>query len=316
VFSFIKSLQNLLSELKKRKGLWFTTLSLMSMTGILLSMYLLTTMTSSIAEEVYANMSVTYKNTLEEKIEDKQKELRKVVMGLRTNDTFKNNLNNKQVIDPLVEAYNKSLVEIGFDSISLSFYSTINQTNQYRNIINTVINRKTGSFGIEILGDGPNLVYLEPVVSGENVLGVIEIKENLLSLKKDFERNKQSIFVFLIQEKMMNNLAIDAKNGRYRAVVDDLRVEEQKYDGAFFSNVIEEGLEGFKELKNNGYIVNKDFFKTYKEIVDINGVTVGYVLVGEKVEGSGGFVSIVDNMTKSVTMIALGLVIAILLFMF
>ena len=316
MFSFIKSLQNLLSELKKRKGLWFTTLSLMSMAGILLSMYLLTTMTSSIAEKVYANMSVTYKNTLEEKIEDKQKELRKVVMGLRTNDTFKNNLNNKQVIDPLVEAYNKSLVEIGFDSISLSFYSTINQTNQYRNIINTVINRKTGSFGIEILGDGPNLVYLEPVVSGENVLGVIEIKENLLSLKKDFERNKQSIFVFLIQEKMMNNLAIDAKNGRYRAVVDDLRVEEQKYDGAFFSNVIEEGLEGFKELKNNGYIVNKDFFKTYKEIVDINGVTVGYVLVGEKVEGSGGFVSIVDNMTKSVTMIALGLVIAILLFMF
>ena len=316
MFSFIKGLQNLLSELKKRKGLWFTTLSLLSMTGILLSMYLLTTMTTSIAEEVYANMSVTYKNTLEEKIEDKQKELKKVVMGLRTNDTFKNNLSNKQVIDPLVESYNKSLVEIGFDNIFLSFYSTLNQTNQYRNIINTVINRKAASFGIEILGDGPNLVYLEPIISGDNVLGVIEIKENLLSLKKDFERNKQSIFVFLMQEKMMNNLAIDAKNGRYRAVVDDLRVEEQKYDGAFFSNVIEEGLEGFKELKNNGYVVNKDFFKTYKEIVDINGVTVGYVLVGEKVEGSGGFVSIVDNMTKSVTMIALGLVIAILLFMF
>lgn len=316
MFSFIKGLQNLLSELKKRKGLWFTTLSLMSMTGILLSMYLLTTMTSSIAEEVYANMSVTYKNTLEEKIEDKQKEFRKIVLGLRTNDTFKNNLNDKQIIDPIVENYNKSLVEIGFDSISLTFYSTINQTNQYRSILNTVINRKAASFGIEILANGPNIVYLEPVMSGDNILGIIEIKENLLSLKKDFERNKQSIFLFLIQEKMMANLAIDAKNGRYRAVVDDLRVEEQKYDGAFFSNIIEEGLEGFKQLKNNGYTVNQDFFKTQKEIVDINGVTVGYVLVGEKVEGKGGFVSIVDNMTKSVTMIALGLVISILLFMF
>ena len=316
MFSFIKGLQNLLSELKKRKGLWFTTLSLMSMTGILLSMYLLTTMTSSIAEEVYANMSVTYKNTLEEKIEDKQKEFRKIVLGLRTNDTFKNNLNDKQIIDPIVENYNKSLVEIGFDSISLSFYSTVNQTNQYRSILNTVINRKAASFGIEILANGPNIVYLEPVMSGDNILGIIEIKENLLSLKKDFERNKQSIFLFLIQEKMMANLAIDAKNGRYRAVVDDLRVEEQKYDGAFFSNIIEEGLEGFKQLKNNGYTVNQDFFKTQKEIVDINGVTVGYVLVGEKVEGKGGFVSIVDNMTKSVTMIALGLVISILLFMF
>ena len=316
MFSFIKGLQNLLSELKKRKGLWFTTLSLMSMTGILLSMYLLTTMTSSIAEEVYANMSVTYKNTLEEKIEDKQKEFRKIVLGLRTNDTFKNNLNDKQIIDPIVENYNKSLVEIGFDSISLSFYSTVNQTNQYRSILNTVINRKTASFGIEILANGPNIVYLEPIMSGDNILGIIEVKENLLSLKKDFERNKQSIFLFLIQEKMMANLAIDAKNGRYRAVVDDLRVEEQKYDGAFFSNVIEDGLEGFKQLKNNGYMVNQDFFKTQKEIVDINGVTVGYVLVGEKVEGKGGFVSIVDKMTKSVTMIALGLVISILLFMF
>ena len=51
-------------------------------------------------------------------------------------------------------------------------------------------------------------------------------------------------------------------------------------------------------------------------MVDINGVTVGYIILGEKVQGSNGFVNIVDNMTKSVTMIALGLVISILLFMF
>ena len=114
----------------------------------------------------------------------------------------------------------------------------------------------------------------------------------------------------------MANLSIDAKNGRYRPVVDDLRVEEQKYDGGFFANVIEEGIDGFKELKNQGYSVNKEYFKTYKEILDVNGVTVGYVLIGEQVQGNGGFVNIVDNMTKSVTMIALGLVISILLFMF
>ena len=69
-------------------------------------------------------------------------------------------------------------------------------------------------------------------------------------------------------------------------------------------------------MKNKGYSVNKEYFKTYKEILDVNGVTVGYVLIGEQVQGNGGFVNIVDNMTKSVTMIALGLVISILLFMF
>ena len=316
MFSFIKAIQNLLSELKKRKGLWFTILTVMSILGISLSMYLLTSMTSKISEEVYANMSVTYKNNLEYKFEDKQKELSKIILGLKINDTFKNNLENKELLDPLIAAYNKALVESGLESTTMTYYSTVNQTNQYRNIINSVINRKISTFGVEVLSDGPNVVYLEPILSGENVVGVIEIKENLISIKKDFERNKQSIFVFLMQEKMMANLSIDAKNGRYRPVVDDLRVEEQKYDSAFFANVIEEGIDGFKELKNQGYTVNKEYFKTYKEILDVNGVTVGYVLIGEQVQGNGGFVNIVDNMTKSVTMIALCLVISILLFMF
>ena len=316
MFSFIKAIQNLLSELKKKKGLWFTILTLLSISGISLSMYLLTSMTSNISQEVYANMSVTYKNNLDYKFEDKQKELRSIILGLKVNDTFKNNLENKQVIDAVIDTYNKTLVSAGLDSISLTYYSTVNQTNQYRNIINSVINRKISIFGIEVLSDGPNVVYIEPIISGESVVGVVEIKESLISIKKDFERNKQSIFVFLMQEKMMANLSIDAKNGRYRPVVDDLRVEEQKYDGSFFANVIEDGLDGFKELKDKGYIVNKEYFKTYKEILDVNGVTIGYALIGEQVQGNGGFVNIVDKMTKSVTMIALGLVISILLFMF
>ena len=316
MFSFIKAIQNLLSELKKKKGLWFTILTLLSISGISLSMYLLTSMTSNISQEVYANMSVTYKNNLDYKFEDKQKELRSIILGLKVNDTFKNNLENKQAIDLVIDTYNKTLVSAGLDSISLTYYSTVNQTNQYRNIINSVINRKISIFGIEVLSDGPNVVYIEPIISGESVVGVVEIKESLIPIKKDFERNKQSIFVFLMQEKMMANLSIDAKNGRYRPVVDDLRVEEQKYDGSFFANVIEDGLDGFKELKDKGYIVNKEYFKTYKEVLDVNGVTIGYSLIGEKVQGNGGFVNIVDKMTKSVTMIALGLVISILLFMF
>ena len=148
MFSFIKAIQNLLSELKKKKGLWFTILTLLSISGISLSMYLLTSMTSNISQEVYANMSVTYKNNLDYKFEDKQKELRSIILGLKVNDTFKNNLDNKQAIDLVIDTYNKTLVSAGLDSISLTYYSTVNQTNQYRNIINSVINRKISIFGI------------------------------------------------------------------------------------------------------------------------------------------------------------------------
>jgi hypothetical protein len=316
VFSFIKAMQNLLSELKKRKGLWFTTISIISVLGIMVSMYLLTAITSNIAKEVYENMAVSYKHTLELELEDKQREFSKLVVGLKTNDNFKNNLNDKQVIDSIIENYNKNLISSDFTSITVSFYSTINQSTQYRNSVNTAANRKTPSFGIEVISEGPFVVYLEPIIVGDNILGIVEVKESILSLKKEFERNGHSIFLFLIQEKMMSNLAVNAKNGKYRSIVDDLRVEEEKYDGKFFSNIIEDESEGFKEFKSEGYRVNEDFFRTLKEISDINGVNIGYIIVGEKVEGEGAFVKIVDEMTKSVTLISLGLIIAVLLFMF
>ena len=316
MFSFIKALQNFFSNLKKKKGLWFTTLTILSIIGISLSMYLLSNMTTSIAKEVYINMSSTYINNLEDKIEDKKNEYRRIILGLQTNDTFKDNLNNKLVIDSILENYNKNLSEMGFGQITLSFYSISNQINQYKNIVNTVISRKTSSFGFEVLEDGPNIVYLFPLIIDSNVVGVVEIKENIISLKNDIERSKQTIFLFLLQEKMMNNLSDDLKNRRYRLVVDGLRVEEQKYDSSLVSNVAEGGQEEIKELKNNGYLVNDVYFKTYKEVVDVNGVTIGYIIMAEKVQGSNGFVNIVDNMTKSVTLVSLGLVISILLFMF
>lgn len=316
MFSFIKALQNFFSNLKKKKGLWFTTLTVLSIIGISVSMYLLSNMTTSIAKEVYINMSSTYINNLEDKIEDKKNEYKRIILGLQTNDTFKDNLNNKLVIDSILENYNKNLSEMGFGQITLSFYSITNQINQYKNIVNTVISRKTSSFGFEVLGDGPNIVYLFPIIIDSSVVGVVEIKENIISLKNDIERSKQTIFLFLLQEKMMNNLSSDVKNGRYRLVVDGLRVEEQKYDSSLVSNVAEGGQEEIKELKNNGYLVNDVYFKTYKEVVDVNGVTIGYIIMAEKVHGSNGFVNIVDNMTKSVTLVSLGLVISILLFMF
>jgi hypothetical protein len=316
LFSFIKALQNFFSNLKKKKGLWFTTLTVLSIIGISVSMYLLSNMTTSIAKEVYINMSSTYINNLEDKIEDKKNEYKRIILGLQTNDTFKDNLNNKLVIDSILENYNKNLSEMGFGQITLSFYSITNQINQYKNIVNTVISRKTSSFGFEVLGDGPNIVYLFPIIIDSSVVGVVEIKENIISLKNDIERSKQTIFLFLLQEKMMNNLSDDLKNRRYRLIVDGLRVEEQKYDSSLVSNTAEGGQEEIKELKNNGYLVNDVYFKTYKEVVDVNGVTIGYIIMAEKVHGSNGFVNIVDNMTKSVTLVSLGLVISILLFMF
>ena len=315
MFSFIKALQGLLKNLKKKKGLWFTLLSLMSIVGIALSMYLLTNMTKNVAKDVYVNMSNSYKTILENKLESKEKDFRKIYIGLNSNTNFRNNLNNTRAVEAIVKTYNDNFVEAGFEDLEINFYSTVNQVNQYRNSINSVINRKTTMYGLEVITEGTYIVYAQTVLRGEDVLGVIEIREPILKIKDEFEKINAT-FVFLIEENMLANLSLEARTGNYRDVVDTLKVAELKYDGQFFANIIEEGKEEFKKFKDVGYSVNEVYFKTYKKVSDVNGATIGYIILGEQVEGSGAFVNIVDNMTKSVTTVALGLVISILLFMF
>ena len=60
--------------------------------------------------------------------------------------------------------------------MTVKFHSTTNQTNLFKNSINAVINRKSSLYGLEILLDGPSVVYLEPVFTEQNLVGVLEMK--------------------------------------------------------------------------------------------------------------------------------------------
>lgn len=316
MFSFIKAIQKLLAELKKRKGLWFTILSVMSISGIFLTLYLITSVTNTASAHVYEDISHTYKKNLDVRLLDKQKDYKNIVLALKSNDNFITNITNPSIADGIIKKYNDNLLNNGFEGITIKYYSVINQVNALKNSINAVINRKSSLYGLEVLLDGPSVVYLEPMFVDQNLVGVLEVKQKLLNFKADYEKAQGGLFLFLLQERSMSALATDVKNGDYKVIVEDLFVEEKRYDGLFFANMISEGAEGLRFMKEHGYQVNQSYFKTYKEIFDINGAFIGYIIVGEKVEGSSGFVNIVNKLTKEVTLIALGLVMSILLFMF
>lgn len=316
MFSFIKAIQKLLAELKKRKGLWFTILSVMSISGIFLTLYLITSVTNTASAHVYEDISHTYKKNLDVRLLDKQKDYKNIVLALKSNDNFITNMTNPAITDGIIKKYNDNLLNNGFEGITIKYYSVINQVTALKNSINAVINRKSSLYGLEVLLDGPSVVYLEPMFVDQNLVGVLEVKQRLLNFKADYEKAQGGLFLFLLQERSMSALSTDVKNGDYKVVVEDLFVEEKRYDGLFFANMISEGSEGLRFMKEHGYQVNQSYFKTYKEIFDINGAFIGYIIVGEKVEGSSGFVNIVNKLTKEVTLIALGLVMSILLFMF
>ncbi|UTJ07801.1 hypothetical protein [Arcobacter roscoffensis] len=317
MFSFFKFLQNSIKNLKQNKGLWFTILAVLSITGIFLSLYLLTHMTQNASKEVYTNIASSYDKNLKNKFYEKELEFKKILLSVNSNTTLINEVQTNDLIavGNSIGSYNKSFKDSGFETLQLSFYPVINQVNQYRNSINSVITSKNKVFGLEVLFDGIYLVYIQPIISEDRIVGVLELKEEL-HVFKDVYTKEDSIFMFLLESRMLNKLSINARNGKYREVVNDLYVEEARYDGQFFAKIIENGKEEFANMMDLSYSVDDQFYRSVREISDINGNVIGVVLIGQTVANSGSFVNIVDKMTKTVTTVALGLVISILLFMF
>ena len=317
MFSFFKFLQNSLKNIKQNKGLWFTILAVLSITGIFLSLYLLTHMTDNASKEVYNSISTTYQKNFKNKVGEKEREFNRIVLTVLANDNLITNIetNNLVAVQDEVTKYNENLKKSGSNSLNINFYPILTQVNQYRGSVNATINSRNKTFGLEVLLDGIYFVYLQPIIKNDTLIGVLELKEELHTLKADYSK-ENSIFLFMLEERMLNKLSIKARNGKYREVLEEMHVEEQKYDGQFFAKIIENGKELYKEMLEVGYSVDDQYFRSVQKVSDINGNVIGLVILGQTVADSGAFVNIVDRMTKMVTTVALGLVISILLFMF
>ncbi|PLY07438.1 MAG: hypothetical protein C0625_04480 [Arcobacter sp.] len=317
MFSFFKFLQNLLKDLKKKKGLWFTTLAVLSITGIFLCLYILTHLTENVSKDVYNNISTNYMKNFKNRVFKKEQTLKKVLLPVESDTTLIDDIEKSNLIKigEKISSYNEKFKKVGFETLQISFYPILNQVNQYRNSVNSVISSKSKIFGVEVLQDGIFYVYLNPIIKDDKLIGIFELREELHEFKAEYARDDM-IFLFLLEERMLNQLSIKARNGKYREVIDTVHVEELKYDGQFFAKIIESEKEGYKNMLEVGYSVDDTYFRAAQKISDINGNIIGVIVLGEAVEGSGAFVNIVDNMTKTVTTVALGLVISILLFMF
>jgi hypothetical protein len=115
---------------------------------------------------------------------------------------------------------------------------------------------------------------------------------------------------------MLVKLNIKAKSGKFRRLIKDLMIEQRFYDTRFVNSLVEMAPEDFDKMIKEGYIIDGVFYRTFKIVSDINGADIGYILVGELLDKEGGFVKIAKNMTNTITIVALGLVVSIILFMF
>ena len=84
---------------------------------------------------------------------------------------------------------------MGFGQITLSFYSITNQINQYKNIVNTVISRKSIIWIWKFLGWTKYCLSL-PIIIDSSVVELLRLKRILFLKKWYWKRSKQIYFYF------------------------------------------------------------------------------------------------------------------------
>jgi len=317
MFSLIKKLQLMLSNLKKNKGLFFTIITILSISGIVLFMYLIMTMTSSIKQDVYtsiANKSAQSIDNLLKTKKDLYNDLSKlvIVQDETINAIKSTNQNNITIIE---KKYNELFQNKTKYPIIFNFYSSLNPNANYRSTINNLLRSKSEVYGIETQASGVYITYIKPVYENKVFIGLVEIKQSIHSIKSYYEM-QDSIFMFMMHKKMLVKLSLKVKTGKFKSVVGPYVVKQGNYSSRFYSSLSEMDERTFKHSLKTKYDNDEKYFRSYKQVTDINGLDIGLFVFADRIEKNDGFVALADKMVKSVTYVSLGLVISILLFMF
>lgn len=317
MFGFIKMLQRIISKLKSNKRLWFTSIFMISILGLGLSLFMLISTTNRIAKEVYNSevkqFDLRYKDL--ERLKEKRLQKLAVMGSINKNIIDKLEKNDANGILELENEINTKIVEKEKDLLAFKFYTIQNNTEVLRPSLITAIQTKNTIFGIEVLPEGLFYVYLLPIEKDNKVIGVIEVKESIYSLKDSFSRLNQQCVV-LLDVKMLPMLSLQNRDGIYQDIGKNYLINNKIYDSTTLGLITSLDEISLRKIAMGEYFVNKESFFNGMTIRDSNGVEIGLVIMGESINKEGGFINMTQKMTQQVIAIALGLIVSLLLFLF
>jgi hypothetical protein len=131
-------------------------------------------------------------------------------------------------------------------------------------------------------------------------------------VKNTFDRLGKE-FVFILDKSQLVFMNLESKQGMTQDIDEKYKIFFHEYNSQFYTNLRKINLE---KLQREKYAIDENYYTTYEETVDINGKSVGLFLIGEEAGSANSFVNITKNLIGSVTTVALGLVISLILFMF
>jgi len=317
MFSFINFIQSIISKLKKNKGVWFTVLTIASVIGVLTSITLMNIMTSDVAKKTYLEVHRVDTTQLQNVLDTRYDSLLSIGGIIAIHPDIIANIktqSDQSVNDLLDKAKNTINDRVNLDSIGVNYYAKEYKSTRSENATyaDLVINTSTSITGIVVNSNGVRLIGITPIKDGNVTVGAIEVSQDLTAVKNAFDRLGKE-FSFILDKSQLVFMDLETKQGMTQDIDDQYKIFFHKYNPRFFTNIRKIPLD---HLQREKYFVDDNYYTTYDETVDINGKTIGLFMIGEQAGSANSFVNITKNLIGSVTTVALGLVISLILFMF
>ncbi len=317
MFSFINFLQSILRKLQKNKGVWFTVLTVSSIMGVLISISLMNMMTSDVSHKTYLQVHRVDTNQLDNLLDNKYDTLLAIggVISIHPDIVANIKSQSDKSLNDFLEASAKTINDrVNIDPLQVRYYAKDFEASQSENFkyAELVIDTTTSITGLVVNSNGIRIIGITPVVDGNVTIGAIEVSQDVSSIRDQFEQVGKE-FLFILNKSQLVFLGLGTKQGNLQDIDDKYKIFFHKYNSQFYT--VLQGID-LDVLQREKYDVGSKFYTTYDEAVDINGKPIGLFILGESSKGANSFVNITKNLISSVTTVALGLVISLILFMF
>ncbi len=304
MFSFIKWFSSTMQNLKRNKGLWFTLLTVISLIGIFASLYFVNFLVNDVAQKTYVNQKSHYVAALKNKILEQNNYVESVGTVLAKDEgigklLFADDANaSKKILQKLSLIQEKLNAQYQKKPISLALTE---RKKQHKEV------------GVVVTKHGAYFQALIPMADKNGTIVHVDMQKCIASLVEDYKREGKE-FAFFVSENSINKIDRDYKKSHYEIYHNHYFIQPKKYDSNFLSAL--KNLKMEEKLEENGYIKGAHYFIVYQKVYDFNGDLAGFAVVAEEIKNDNSFVNLVKNLVNSVTMVALGLIISMILFLF
>ena len=304
MFSFIKWFGTLLENAKKKKGLWFTMLTSASLLGIFVSLYFVNFLVSDVAQKTFENQKNSYVLAFKNKLAAENEYTESLALALSQNkdiarDFFSQESNSTAIIkDKSSQIAQKINTTLGKESLSISYHE---------------MKKSEKITGLDVTKRGAFFKSTIPMINKNGTIIGVAVEKNIDTLKEVYAREHKE-FAFFLTESSIHKIDRDFKKSAYVNYHDKFYVKEAAYNKGFLQQFRQAKFD--KKLKENGFIKDGRYFYVYEKVYDVDGDVAGIAVVAEEVRDENSFVNLVKNLVNSVTMVALGLIVSMLLFLF